>query len=292
MTATHSRRGMSTFSIVARDPHTGDLGVAVQSKFLAVGSLVPWARAGVGAIATQAACNAAYGPQGLQLLAMGWSGPETLQHMTAMDSEAGQRQALIVDAAGRAAAFTGAECYDWAGHVVGDGYACAGNILVGHETVDAMAHAFESTSGRLAERMVAALAAGQAAGGDRRGQQAAAALVVRTAGGYLGRTDRTVDLRVDDHPQPITELQRLLALQHLYSQSAPEDLTPPTEEVARDLQSILCQAGLHTGEIIGRLDDAALRALQDLYNMENLEDRWHAQMIDRVALGYLRDKFL
>jgi uncharacterized Ntn-hydrolase superfamily protein len=292
MGAVQFRRQVSTFSIVARDPHTGELGVAVQSKFLAVGSLVPWARAGVGAIATQAACNAAYGPQGLQLLAMGWSGPEALQHMTAMDSEAGQRQALVVDTAGRAAAFTGQQCYDWAGHVVGDGYACAGNILVGRETVDAMARAFESTSGRLAERLVAALAAGQAAGGDRRGQQAAAVLVVRTAGGYMGRTDRAVDLRVDDHPQPIAELQRLLQLHHLYSQSVPEDLTPLTEEAVRDVQSILRQAGLHAGEITGRLDDASRRALQDLYNMENLEDRWHDQMIDRVALGYLRDKFL
>jgi uncharacterized Ntn-hydrolase superfamily protein len=292
MSATPSRRQMSTFSIVARDPANGELGVAVQSKFLAVGSLVPWARAGVGAIATQAACNAAYGPYGLQLLALGWSAPEVLQHMTAMDADADQRQALVVDAAGRAAAFTGKACYDWAGHVVGDGYACAGNILVGRETVEAMARTFEATSGRLAERLVAALAAGQAAGGDRRGQQAAALLVVRTAGGYLGRTDRVVDLRVDDHPRPIAELQRLLALQHLYSQSQPDDLMPLTEEVARDLQAILRQAGMYAGATSGQLDDAARRALLDLYNTENLEDRWHDRLIDRVALAYLRDKFL
>ena len=177
-------------------------------------------------------------------LAEGWTASEALRHMVAMDGEADQRQALMVDATGRADAFTGRQCYDWAGHHVGDGYACAGNILVSGETVEAMARGFEATPGRLAERLVAALAAGQAAGGDRRGQQAAAVLVVRTAGGYMGRTDRYVDLRVDDHPTPIAELQRLLGLHHLYSQSAPEDLAPLTEPVARELLTILRRAGV------------------------------------------------
>ena len=283
---------LSTFSIVARDARNGDLGVAVQSKFLAVGSLVPWAKAGVGAIATQSALNAAYGSEGLRLLANGWSAPEALNHMVAMDSEADLRQVLIVDAAGRAAAFTGAKCYEWAGHIVGDGYACAGNILVSRDTVEAMARTFETTDGPLAHRLVAALAAGQAAGGDRRGQQSAAVLVVRTAGGYAARTDRYVDLRVDDHPQPIAELQRLLKLHHLYSQSAPEDLIERSEAICRELQMILRHAGRQDIQVTGQFDEATRQALWDLYNMENLEDRWHERLIDKVALEYLRDKFL
>ncbi|MGC8878663.1 MAG: DUF1028 domain-containing protein [Anaerolineae bacterium] len=283
---------LSTFSIAAHDARNGDLGVAVQSKFLAVGSLVPWAKAGVGVIATQAALNAAYGAEGLRLLANGWSAPEALNHMVSMDGDADQRQVLIVDAAGRAAAFTGAKCYEWAGHIVGEGYACAGNILVSRDTVEAMARTFETTEGPLAHRLVAALAAGQEAGGDRRGQQSAAVLVVRTAGGYAARTDRYVDLRVDDHPQPIAELQRLLALHHLYSQSAPEDLMELTEPVCRELQTILRNAGQRHIQVTGQFDDATRQALLDLYNMENLEDRWHERLIDKVALEYLRKKFL
>ncbi|PWH19984.1 MAG: fimbrial assembly protein FimA [Ardenticatenia bacterium] len=283
---------LSTFSIVARDAHNGDLGVAVQSKFLAVGSLVPWAKAGVGAIATQSALNAAYGIEGLRLLANGWSAAEALNHMVSMDSDADLRQVLIVDAAGRAAAFTGAKCYEWAGHIVGEGYACAGNILVSRDTVEAMARTFETTDGPLAHRLVAALAAGQAAGGDRRGQQSAAVLVVRTAGGYAARTDRYVDLRVDDHPQPIVELQRLLKLHHLYSQSAPEDLIERSEAICRELQMILRNAGRQDIQVTGQFDGATRQALLDLYNMENLEDRWHERLIDKVALEYLRNKFL
>lgn len=283
---------LSTFSIVARDARNGDLGIAVQSKFLAVGSLVPWAKAGIGAVATQAALNAAYGAEGLRLLANGWSAPEALNHMVSMDGDADQRQVLIVDAAGRAAAFTGAKCYEWAGHIVGEGYACAGNILVSRDTVEAMARTFETTEGPLAHRLVAALAAGQEAGGDRRGQQSAAVLVVRTAGGYAARTDRYVDLRVDDHLQPIAELQRLLALHHLYSQSAPEDLIELSESICRELQAILCNAGQQHIQVTGQFDDATRQALLDLYNMENLEDRWHERLIDKVALEYLRKKFL
>jgi len=281
----------STFSIAARDPSTGDLGVAVQSKFLAVGSIVPWARAGVGAIATQAALNAAYGVEGLHLLASGWTAQETVKQLVSMDSEAGQRQLLVVDAAGRAEAYTGNQCYEWAGHLVGDGYACAGNILVGRATVEAMAQAFERTAGALAARLVAALAAGQAAGGDRRGQQSAAVLVVRSAGGYAARTDRYVDLRVDDHSQPISELQRLLGLHRLYSKSAPDELTEMTEEICSELQAILRRTGRYQGEINGQCNAATRRALLDLYNIENLEDRWHDRLIDRVALGYLRTRF-
>lgn len=282
----------STFSIVARDPANGDVGVAVQSKFLAVGSVVPWARAGVGAVATQSFANAAFGPEGLRLMAAGWTASESLKQLLAMDHEAGQRQALLVDAAGRAAAFTGEGCFPWAGHIIGEGYACGGNILVGEDTVEAMARTFEATSGALAERLVSALAAGQAAGGDRRGQQSAALLVVRTGGGYAGRNDRYIDLRVDDHLEPIAELRRLLDLHRLYlTKSTPEELIAIDPIITRELQIILRQAGHYQGEAHGAYDEATKKALWDLYAVENLEERWHNTLIDVVALEFLRQRF-
>ncbi len=282
----------STFSIVARDPANGDLGVAVQSRFLAVGSVVPWARAGVGAVATQAWANSTYGPEGLRLMAAGWTAQEALNHLLAMDHDVTQRQVLLVDAAGRAAAHTGEKCHHWAGHIVGDGYACAGNILVSEDTVQAMAKAFEAAQEPLPERLVAALAAGQAAGGDSRGQQSAALLVVRTVGGYGGRDDRYIDLRVDDHPQPIAELGRILGLHRLYlTKSSPEELIPISEGIARELQAILQQTGHYQGEITGVYDEATRKGLWDLYGIENLEERWHDELIDTVALEFLRRRF-
>jgi uncharacterized Ntn-hydrolase superfamily protein len=282
----------STFSIVARDPATGDLGVAVQSKFLAVGAVVPWARAGVGAVATQAWANSAYGPEGLRLMAAGWTAPEALHQLLAMDHDVAQRQVSLVDAAGRAAAHTGDECHTWAGHRVGDGYACAGNILVGQETVQAMADTFETIQAPLPERLAEALAAGQAAGGDSRGRQSAALLVVRTASGYGGRDDRYVDLRVDDHPEPITELQRLLDLHRLYlTKSSPEELVPMSQDIASELQTILRRTGHYSGEVSGVFDEATRQALWDLYGIENLEERWHDEKMDIVALEFLRQRF-
>ena len=282
----------STFSIVALDPANGDLGVAVQSKFLAVGSVVPWARAGVGAVATQAWANSSYGPEGLRLMAAGWTAPEALNHLLRMDHDTGQRQVLLVDAAGRAAAHTGEKCHHWAGHIVGDNYACAGNILVGQDTVQAMSRAFQESQGALAERLIAALAAGQSAGGDSRGQQSAALLVVRTAGGYGGRDDRYVDLRVDDHPEPIRELGRILGLHRLYlTRSAPDELIPLDENIARELQTILRKTGHYSGEITGVYDTATRVGLWDLYGIENLEERWHDELIDKVALEFLRGRF-
>lgn len=203
---------VATFSIVGFDPDTGDLGVAVQSKFFAVGAVVPWARAGVGAVATQSLANTTYGPRGLDLLAAGSSPDEVVATLTGDDTERADRQVGIVDAAGRAASFTGDACLAWAGGRTGEHYAAQGNILAGPEVVDAMSTEFEASAGDLATRLVAALAAGQAAGGDARGRQSAAVLVVREAEGYGGYNDRYVDLRVDDHPTPIRELQRLLAL--------------------------------------------------------------------------------
>ena len=282
----------STFSIVARDPATGDLGIAVQSKFLAVGSVVPWARAGVGAVATQAWANTAYGPEGLRLMAAGWTAPEALAQVLAMDHDKSHRQVLLVDAAGRAAAHTGEKCHDWAGHIVGGGYACAGNILVGAETVHALSETFKAARGALPERLVAALAAAQAAGGDRRGQQSAALRVARTAGGYGGRDDTYVDLRVDDHPQPIAELGRILGLHRLYlTKSSPDELMAMGEGLVRELQAMLRRTGHYRGEVTGVYDEATRQALRNLYDIENLEERWHDELIDRVALAFLRQRF-
>jgi uncharacterized Ntn-hydrolase superfamily protein len=203
-----------TFSIVAFDPENGDVGVAVQSKYFAVGAVVPWARAGVGAVATQAAGRAAYGPDILDLLVRGLEPAAAIEHALADDERRETRQLGVVDARGRAAAFTGSECNAWAGHTTGSGYAAQGNILAGEEVVAEMARAFEETSGGLAERLVGALEAAQAAGGDRRGQQSAALVVERPGGIPASRedVDRIVDLRVDDHAEPIRELRRLLDL--------------------------------------------------------------------------------
>jgi uncharacterized Ntn-hydrolase superfamily protein len=203
-----------TFSIVALDPKNGDVGVAVQSRYFAVGAVVPWARAGIGAVATQAAGRAAYGPEVLDLLARGLEPAEALERALADDKQRETRQLGVVDAQGRSAAFTGGECNEWAGHATGSGYAAQGNILAGEDVVAAMARAFESTSGALAERLLAALEAAQAAGGDRRGQQSAALVVERPGGIPESREgiDRIVDLRVDDHEEPIRELRRLLGL--------------------------------------------------------------------------------
>jgi uncharacterized Ntn-hydrolase superfamily protein len=201
-----------TFSIVAFDAATGDVGVAVQSKYFAVGAVVPWVRAGVGAVATQAAGRAAYGPEILELLGGGLEPAAAIKRALARDEQRETRQLGVVDATGRAAAFTGAECNDWAGHVTGSGYAVQGNILAGEPVVAEMARIFEATGGALAERLTAALEAAQAVGGDRRGQQSAALVVERPGGSPGSREgiDRIVDLRVDDHEEPIRELRRLL----------------------------------------------------------------------------------
>jgi len=284
---------LSTFSIVAWDPETGDLGVAVQSKFLAVGAVVPWARAGVGAVATQAWANTTYGPEGLALMEQGLRAQEALDRLIAADDDAAHRQVGLVDAKGEAATFTGSECLPWAGGRTGPGYACQGNILVNEDTVVAMAETFEATKGGLWDRLVAALAAGQEAGGDSRGQQSAALLVVREKGGYGGRNDRFIDLRVDDHPAPIDELQRLLELHKLYLfPSRPEDLLPMDEEIVRELQLIAQRTGHYAGPISGEYDEATREAMRTLIGIENLEERWREdEQIDRVVLEFLRSKF-
>jgi len=203
-----------TFSIAAFDPTNGDLAVGVASRFLAVGAVVPYARAGVGAVATQAFANTRWGPRGLELLAADSDPDEAIAQLKAEDVEADvvRRQVGIVDARGRSASFSGVDCTEWAGGQVGQHYACQGNILSGPEVVAALSATFETADGDLAQRVLAALCAAQAAGGDRRGQQSAALLVVREGAGFRGGNDRYIDIRVDDHPQPLDELSRLLEL--------------------------------------------------------------------------------
>jgi uncharacterized Ntn-hydrolase superfamily protein len=203
---------ISTFSIVARDPETGELGVAVQSKFIAVGSVVPYAQAGVGAIATQALGNTRYGPVGLELLSKGAPPEKVIRLMTNADPRRAHRQVGVIGLDGNASNYTGEKCMDWAGGRTGSNYAVQGNLLTGPEVTKAMAMAFEDANGTLAERMIESLRAGQKAGGDKRGRQSAALLVVRKGWGYAGLNDRFRDLRVDDHPTPIEELERIYRL--------------------------------------------------------------------------------
>ena len=220
---------VATFSIVGFDPRTGDLGVAVQSKFFAVGSVVPWAKAGVGAIATQSYANVSYGPEGLERLTKGQTARQTVKALTSADKDRRLRQLGIVDARGNSTSFTGSECHQWAGHSERPNFCAQGNILTGKEVVDAMAASFEQSQkkgmGGLCNWLADALTAGQDAGGDSRGRQSAALLVVRKNGGYAAGNDRFIDLRVDDHKTPIIELHRLLTLHKKIHKRAHEN--PP-----------------------------------------------------------------
>lgn len=286
---------IATFSIVAYDPTRQEWGVAVQSKFIAVGAVVPFARAGVGAVATQSYANYMYGPDGLALMADGMPAEKVIETLTGQDEDRAMRQVGVVDQFGNAASFTGDECHDWAGHIVGEGYACQGNILV-PGTVEAMAERFElarQNAGELADWLVNALEAGQAAGGDSRGRQAAAVLVVREGGGYGGNNDRYLDLRVDDHPTPIQQLKKLVGIHHLYFAEPDPDYLVPLAGVASELQAMLTRTGHYTGEITGEFDEVTRKALRALVGMENLEERWegHEDSIDGEVLTFLREKF-
>jgi uncharacterized Ntn-hydrolase superfamily protein len=283
---------VATFSIVGCDTTTGELGVAVQSKFIAVGAVVPWARAGIGAVATQAWANTTFGPDGLRHLAAGLSPQDTLSRLIALDPGADDRQVGIVDAQGRAVTFTGSRCKYWAGGRTGPGYAAQGNILVSSATVDAMATTYESAGRPLAERLLAALAAGQAAGGDSRGMQSAALLIVREGGGYGGRNDRAIDLRVDDHPSPIVELRRIYGLYTLYFPPAgPLDLVPIDAALAAELQTLLAASGDYSGEPSGSFDEQTRLALAHYMGRENLEQRTaQGAKIDATVLRYMRQR--
>ncbi|MGZ4595030.1 MAG: DUF1028 domain-containing protein [Actinomycetes bacterium] len=267
-----------TFSIVGR---LGDSwGVAVASKFLAVGAAVPAAEAEVGAIATQSYANLAYRPDGLRMLAEGRSAQETLDALTAADDGRGQRQAGIVDREGRAATFTGSGCHGWAGGVTGSqdgaGYAIQGNILTGPDVVEAMERAWLGAGGRLADRLLAALAAGDEAGGDKRGRQSAALLVVRKNGGYGGMSDVEVDLRADEHPRPVAELRRMLDLHRLYFDQP-------------DPASLLPLEGALADEVAQRLEALGFPTLEDWAGVENYEERMVDGKVDPLVLEKLRE---
>jgi uncharacterized Ntn-hydrolase superfamily protein len=237
-----------TYSIVALDPATGDLGIAVQSKFLGVGAVVPWAKAGVGAIATQSFANVRYGVDGLALLSGGAHAQEALDRLVAPDALRSQRQVGIVDAAGRSATHTGDECFAWAGGQAGPGFAAQGNILAGAAVVDGLVDTLLAGGRAFPELLVACLAAADAAGGDRRGRESAALYIVREGGGYGGGGDRWVDLRVDDHEDPIGELGRLVELQRLYfDRPTAAELLPITEDLAAELRRLMSEIGADPG---------------------------------------------
>jgi uncharacterized Ntn-hydrolase superfamily protein len=275
-----------TFSIVARDAHARQLGVAVASKFLAVGAVVPWLEAEVGAIATQALSNTRYGPDGLALLREGATADEALAAMLEGDPGREDRQAGIVDVRGRGATHTGQSCMVWAGGRAGLGYAAQGNILTGPDVVDAMAESFESSTGELADRLLLALAAGDAAGGDRRGRQSAAIAVAQPEGGYQGNDDNLVDLRVDDHPDPVQELRRLYGIHVLLTGTTPEEQKLPLDgELAAEVRGLLARAGYPSDAG----DDGLLVALRAFVGTENLEARWWlGERLDPVVLSHLR----
>jgi uncharacterized Ntn-hydrolase superfamily protein len=271
---------VATFSIAACDLDASQWGVATQSKFLAVGSVVPWAEPGVGAIATQAYANPRYGPDGLALLRDGASAEEVVQRLTGADDGRDHRQLGVVDARGGSASFTGSECMDWAGGVTGPCFAAQGNILVGEETVAALAATFTATAGRpLAERLLECLAAAQAAGGDKRGQQSAAILVVERDGGYAGLSDVLVDLRVDDHAQPIAELARLHHA-HTLLFGETEQWVDVDDALRAELEQRLGALGY---------DGALEQAFATWAGTENLEERVDGvERIDAVVLEELR----
>jgi uncharacterized Ntn-hydrolase superfamily protein len=267
---------VSTFSLVACDLDRGQWGVAVASKFLAVGSVVPWAEPEAGAVATQAYANPRYGPEGLALLRQGLSAEEVVRRLTEADDGRDERQLGIVDAAGRGATFTGAACNEWAGGRAGPGFAAQGNILVSGETVDVLAETFEASAGSVAERLLEALAAGDAAGGDSRGRQSAALLVVQRDGGYAGLSDTLVDLRVDDHPAPVDELRRLFGLHGQLFGKTPRGRWLKVDDELR-------------AEIDERLAKLGHERLEDWAGIANLEERVDGDAeIDPVVLAELR----
>lgn len=287
---------INTYSIVAYDPAENAWGIAVASKFLAAAAVVSWARAGAGAVATQAFARVSFGPDGLDLMGQGLSAAQALEKLLADDPHRADRQVGLVDANGQAAAHTGEDCFEWAGHRVGEGFTCQGNILTGPETLDAMADTFQNTDGELADRLLAALLAGDTVGGDRRGKQSAGLLVVKAGGGYGGDNDRYLDLRVDDHSEPVQRLAELVEMHHLFfGETDPDDLIPIDPDIATTLQKILADHDFYEGPVNGEWDEATREAFWDFCGTENFEERWtpdeNPDTIDRVLFEYIRDRF-
>ena len=279
-----------TYSIVARDPETGDLGIAVQSKFPAVGSLVPWLKIGAGAIATQAHANLTYGSQGLKLLSTENTASQVLKILLNGDSERDHRQVGIVDHSGNVAAHTGSKCFDWAGHLVGDQVTCQGNILI-ESTVDAMMDTYLKTKGDLPEKLMSAIEAGQAAGGDSRGQQSANLIVYRKNGGYGGGSDTWIDVRVDDHPMAVEELRRVFKLYSitLLEREDPDDITNLTGSVMKEIEIALMK-GFYLKKS-DNTNEEILNALETWFGIENFENKFRTDgLIWNSVLNFLLEK--
>ena len=279
-----------TFSIVAHDPEQDAIGVAVQSKFVSVGSVVPFASADAGAIATQSFANVAYGPDGLEHLRNGLTAEETIEALTESDDEAERRQVGVVGADGSIAGFTGEECFDTALDVQSDHYTAQGNILENEETVHAMAETFEETDGGLPERLLAALHAADDAGGDARGKQSAALYVVKPEGGYDGGNDRWIDVRVDDHEQPIAELERVFKLYDvtLLSREEPDELAELSGETAREVADVLAEMGFldETATDIEVFTEPHHDALESFRGLNNFENHSLPVLEDALARGW------
>ena len=287
---------IATYSIVAFDQKKREWGVAVQSKFMGVGAVVPFAKANVGAIATQAFANYQYGPEGLAYLAKGFSAEETLEYLIQNDPEREERQLGIVDCKGKAVNYTGKNCFDWAGGIVGDGFAVQGNILL-PGTIEAMATVFDEErrkgEGELADWLVETLKAAEIAGGDRRGRQSASILVVRENGGYGGNNDRYLDLRVDDHPTPIEELARLVKMHHLFFGEDDKENRVLLDDIAEELQKIMKKKGMFDSEINGLFDEKTKKCFMDFCGIENLEERWTGveDSIDVKVWEFIKNRF-
>jgi len=277
-----------TFSIVGFDPQTKELGVAVASKFLCVGAVVPFAKAGVGAIATQSWANLDYGINGLDMLEKGMSPAEVIQELVAHDEKSGARQVGVVDASGRSAIYTGDNCFDWAGGFADANFAVQGNLLVSEDTVHAMKTIFLENKGSLAERLLAALQAGDIAGGDKRGKQSAALLIVKENGSYGGYTDRYIDLRVDDQVDPVKELARLLKLHQLYfTETNPKDIVAIEGLLADEIQNMLYENGFLDRNLT-EVDDL-LDAIQSYHLIENFDERVQQRgFIDKKVVDFMR----
>ncbi|MFD2615746.1 MULTISPECIES: DUF1028 domain-containing protein [Terrilactibacillus] len=282
---------VATFSIVGYDPEAQEWGVAVQSKFLGVGAVVPFAKAGVGAVATQSYANTSYGPKGLELMEKGYSAEEVLQELIKHDDDRELRQFGLIDAKGRSATYTGAKCFDWAGGITGEHFTAQGNILISEKTVEAMGETFLKTEGSLADRLIEALDAGQSSGGDSRGKQSAALLVVREKGGYGGFNDRAIDLRVDDHPEPIKELKRIYQLQQLYfSKSKEEDIVELDDTLKQNIIQQLFRLNYLSGEesVTNQMFEEALTSF---IHTENFEEREQPKgKVDLAVVRFMREK--
>jgi uncharacterized Ntn-hydrolase superfamily protein len=284
---------IATFSIVAYDPDINAWGIAVASKFPAVGAVVPWAQAGAGAVATQSYANTSYGPRGLAMMGSGLTAQKAMDALIEEDEERALRQVGLVDASGNAATFTGEDCFEWAGGLTGEHFAVQGNILKGPEVIETMGETFRASDQPFPERLLAALLAADRAGGDRRGRQSAAVLIVKPQGGYAGFNDRWIDYRVDDHVDPVPKLGELLKLHHLYfEKSEADDVLRIEGDVLHNLQDVMIDLGYKLSAN-GEYDQQTRKALREFVGNENFEDRTDVEKgeMDAPVYSYLLEKF-